>query len=245
MTKKQLLSISVLSIAIIPTTFLFSGHIMSLKNLRIFQKISAQAIIFPQEITHGNISKKEVIFTFDTGSTNESGDKILEVLAKHHVKGTFFLTGKMLENNLDFIKRVAVAGHEIFNHTYDHTDLTTLSDNKIGEELTKVENLLQVAVGTSPKPYFRAPYGARDARVLTTATKYGYQSVRWTVDALDWKDKKGEKASQVKKIILSSLAPGNIYLMHVGDITTGAILDDVFTSIESKGYRIVSLTQGL
>ena len=49
----------------------------------------------------------------------------------------------------------------------------------------------------------------------------------------------------MKDLIFGTLAPGNIYLMHIGDNITGAILDDVFTTIESKGYKIVSLTQGL
>jgi len=33
--------------------------------------------------------------------------------------------------------------------------------------------------------------------------------------------------------------------MHIGDTITGSILDDVFTNIEARGYRIVSLTEGI
>ena len=197
------------------------------------------------EITHGDRSKKQIIFTFDGGSTIDSGNQILKILAKHNVKGTFFLTGKTVENYPDFAKQVASAGNEIFNHTYDHQDLTTLTGQEIGNEFAKMEKVLQATVGISPKPYFRAPYGARDTRVLTTAVKNGYTSVYWTVDAMDWEASQGETSAEVRNIILSSLAPGNIYLMHVGDPITGQILDDVFTTIESKGYKIVSLTQGL
>ena len=100
-------------------------------------------------------------------------------------------------------------------------------------------------VGFSSRPYFRAPYGARDLQVLKVAANNGYQSVYWSVDALDWKETQGETANQVKARILSSVAPGVIYLMHVGDTITGTILDEVFTTIESRGYKIVSLTQGL
>jgi peptidoglycan/xylan/chitin deacetylase (PgdA/CDA1 family) len=199
----------------------------------------------PAKITHGNTSKKEVIFTFDGGGTIQSADAILAVLAKHHVQGTFFLTGKMIEAHPDLVRRIAAAGNEIYSHTYDHRDLTTLTDSQITDELTKVEGVLKTTAGISPKPYFRAPYGAQNARVLAVAAKDGYQSVYWTVDALDWKEPQGETAAQVKKRILSNVAPGTIYLMHVGDTITGSILDQVFTAIESKGYKIVSLTQGL
>jgi peptidoglycan/xylan/chitin deacetylase (PgdA/CDA1 family) len=197
------------------------------------------------EIAHGDTTKKQVIFTFDGGGTIQSANTILQVLAKHHVKGTFFLTGKMVQANPDLVRRVASAGHEIFSHTFDHPDLTTLTDDQITQELNIMEGILKTTANVSPKPYFRAPYGARNARVLAVAAKDGYRSVYWTLDALDWKEPQGETAQQVKERILSHVAPGNIYLMHVGDSITGSILDDVFTTIESKGYRIVSLTQGI
>lgn len=207
--------------------------------------LATSTVISNVTIQHGDTSKKEVIFTFDGGGTIQSGDEILAVLAKHHVKGTFFLTGKMVEAHPDLVKKIAAGNNEIFSHTYDHPDLTTLSDDQITAELTKMEAVLESTVGISPKPYFRAPYGAQNARVLAVAAKDGYQSVYWTVDALDWKEPQGETAAQVKDRILSTLAPGNIYLMHIGDNITGAILDEVFTDIEAKGYKIVSLTQGI
>ena len=204
-----------------------------------------QSTTTPTEIVRGDTTKKQIIFTFDGGAGADSGDQILGILAKHHVKGTFFLTGKFVENNPDFVKRMSALGNEIFSHTYDHKDLTTLSNDGIAKELTKMADVLKATTGLSPKPYFRAPYGSRSPRVLKIAAENGYQSVYWTKDALDWEEPTGETADQVKEKILTSLAPGNIYLMHVGDNITGAILDNVFTAIEAKGYKIVSLTQGL
>ncbi|MFA6158836.1 MAG: polysaccharide deacetylase family protein [Candidatus Paceibacterota bacterium] len=197
------------------------------------------------EIFRGDISKRQVIFTFDAGGSTESADRVLETLAKHQVRGTFFVTGEMVESHPDLVARVKAGGHEIFNHTYDHPNLTMVSDEGIAEELNKMKKSLESVVGTSSMPYFRAPYGERDVRVREVAARAGYQSVYWTVDALDWAVGRGETASRVRERILSSLAPGNIYLMHVGDGITGEILDEVFTSIESRGYAIVSLTQGL
>lgn len=232
--------ITALAVFFAVVIFVFGTHRASVK----LQAISI-ATSTPSEITHGDTSKKQVIFTFDGGGTAQSGNKVLEALAKHHVKGTFFLTGKFVEANPDFVKRIVAGGNEIFNHTFDHKDLTILSDAEITQELTKMENVLQATANISPKPYFRAPYGTRNAKVLAVAAQNGYQSVYWTKDALDWAVAKGETASHVKERILSSIAPGNIYLMHVGDIITGQILDDVFASIEAKGYKIVSLTQGI
>ena len=197
------------------------------------------------EIVHGDMAKKQIIFTFDAGGKTQSVEGILSVLTKHRVKGTFFMTGKFIAANPDLVKRIAAAGNEIFDHTYDHKDLTTLTSAQIKAELDGMDALLTSTTGMSAKPYFRAPYGARDARVLKIAAADGFQSVYWTLDARDWMESTGETADQVRQRILSNLSPGVIVLMHVGDTITASILDDVFTQIESQGYKIVSLTQGL
>ncbi|MDE2040783.1 MAG: polysaccharide deacetylase family protein [Patescibacteria group bacterium] len=197
------------------------------------------------EIVHGDASKKQVIFTFDGGGGAESAQAILATLAKHHVKGTFFLTGKFIEANPELVKTFVADGDEIFSHTYDHPHLPTLTDQQIKNELRQTESVLMRVAGVSPRPFFRPPYGERDARVLADAYGEGYESVYWTYDAKDWMEPNGETADQVRHNILDTLAPGNIYLMHFGDNLTGQVLDDVFTTIEAKGYKIVSLTQGL
>ncbi len=221
------------------------------------------------EIVRGDRNKQQVIFTFDGGSGMQSGEQILAALSKHRVKGTFFLTGKFIEQNPLFVAEIAAAGHEIFNHTYDHPHLPTLTDEQITTELYEMNNLLVTTLAsttarddkwnvasavapvdisvsnTSSRPYFRPPYGDRDDRVKEVAARYGYRCVYWTVDARDWEESTGETATNVTERIIGSLSSGNIYLMHLGDNITGQILDDVFTTIEGKGYKIVSLTEGL
>lgn len=218
---------------------------------RVVPPVMLEAVPMPlpaasdREIDHGDAGKKQVIFTFDGGDGPQSAARILSVLAAHHVRGTFFLTGKFVEANPALVKEMAAAGDEIFSHTYDHPHLTQLSDAEITAEFSKMEDALEVVAGVSPKPYFRAPYGDRDARVIADAFRAGYQEVYWSIDAHDWEQPAGETAVQVHDQIMNNLAPGNIYLMHIGDTITGAILDRVFTEIEGKGYKIVSLTQGL
>jgi peptidoglycan/xylan/chitin deacetylase (PgdA/CDA1 family) len=198
-----------------------------------------------KEIVHGDISKRQVIFTFDGGDGAQSTVKILQTLAKHHVKGSFFLTGKFVEANQDLVRSITLLGNEIYSHTYDHPHLTALTDEEITKEMKKTEEIFKKVMGVDPKPYFRAPYGERNSRVIKEEFKDGYQSVYWTVDALDWEQPNGRTAKEVKDKIMMNLAPGNIYLMHLGDTITGEILDDVFTEIESKGYKIVSLKEGI
>jgi len=199
----------------------------------------------PAEISWGNRNKKQVIFTFDGGSGIQSAQTILDTLEKHSVKGTFFLTGAWANKNQALTRQISQKSHEIFNHTYNHPRLTDISDTQIASEFKDTDDLIRNLTGKSTKPYFRPPYGARNPHVLDIAASQGYQSVYWTVDALDWKESSGETAEQVKNRILQKLQPGVIYLMHIGDNITGQILDSVFQQIEAQGYSIVSLSQGL
>ena len=240
---KKTIKIIILSIIIVASFSYDISFIMHMK--RVGKGIVYIKPISSKEIVHGNTSKKQIIFTFDAGSGTQSADKILGVLAKHHVKGTFFVTGKFIEGNKDLIMKVVSSGHEVFNHTYDHPHLTSLKDSDIVAELNKADTLLKLVTGSSTKPFFRAPYGDRDTRVEKVAAKAGYYSVYWTVDARDWQQSEGATSAEVSDLILSSLKCGNIYLMHVGDDITGEILDNVFTKIEEKGFKIVSLTEGL
>ena len=239
--------ITSLIIILLVMFLIVTSHLLVTANFKLkpAENISMQSKEVGQEIILGNTAKKEVIFTFDGGSEDQSATDILAVLAKHHVKGTFFLTGKMMETYPDLVKRIAGQGCEIFNHTYDHPHLTALSDGEIQNQLIKMQNVLETIAHISPKPFFREPYGDRDARVLNAAAEVGYRAVNWTVDALDWKESLGETAGEVEERIISNVAPGTIYLMHLGDKITGSVLDDVFTKIEQKGYKIVSLTQGI
>ena len=195
------------------------------------------------EISRGNANKKQIIFTFDCGSGINSTDKILEVAQKHNVKLAFFATGKFAEKYPETIKKIAAEGHEIFNHTYSHPHLTQITDEEIKNELEKTDKIISDLTDKTTKPYFRPPYGDKNQHVLDIAEEAGFHSVYWTTDALDWMMDK--TAEQVRQRIYSSLKNGEIILMHVGDDITGNILDEVFNKVESEGYRVVGLTEGL
>jgi len=204
-----------------------------------------QSTTTPAEIVWANKNIKQVVFTFDAGAGTQSLDTILSILKKYNLKATFFLTGKWAEKNPEGTKKIAMAGHEIFNHTYSHPYLSKISDEQIIEELTKTATIITSLTGQTTKPYFRPPYGDRNQQVRDIAASIGYQSVYWTIDAWDWRESEGVSASQVKARILDNLKPGTIYLMHIGDNITGQILDDIFSQILAQGYQINPLSIGV
>lgn len=202
-------------------------------------------VVSSTEISRISTTEKFVVFTFDGGAGIQSLDKILSVLDKHDVKGTFFVTGKWAESQRGSLEKIVAGDHEVFNHTYSHPSLPTLTDEQIIEELSKGESAISKVTGKTSKPFYRPPYGARDKRVRELAAAQGYQTIYWSIDALDWKESSGITQQEVKDRILNNVNPGYIYLMHVGDNITGNILDEVFSSIKSKGYSIKSLSEVL
>ncbi|MDP2211417.1 MAG: polysaccharide deacetylase family protein [Candidatus Aquicultor sp.] len=194
-----------------------------------------------KELFKGPVDKKRVALTFDAGEASEATPRILEALKVAKVKGTFFLTGKWIEENAELTKKIVSEGHSAGNHSYSHVDFTKQTDNEIVYQLSKADELLMSLTKTSMKPIFRPPFGARDGRVLRVAARAGYTSIYWTVDSLDWKQ--GMKPEQVKNRALAGLTNGAIVLMHCGSSQTAEILPGLIKDIESRGYELVTVPE--
>jgi peptidoglycan/xylan/chitin deacetylase (PgdA/CDA1 family) len=112
-------------------------------------------------------------------------DKLLAALDSANVRCTFFLTGRWASQHPDLAKEIHSRGHEIGNHSWSHPDLTLLDTDRIRSEVSRTDAFLTGITGQSPRPYFRAPFGARNLRVLSILADLGYNSIYWTLDSLD------------------------------------------------------------
>lgn len=207
------------------------------------QPVPPESLPTPAEICRGNTALHQVILTFDAGAGNQSFEEILAALARHQVTATFFITGAWAESNPDLLKKISSDGHDIFNHTYSHPNLTTIGGDAIITELKKTDTIIEQITSKTSKPYFRPPFGARNQTVLDIAWSQGYRSVYWSADTLDWQESATE--TSVRGKVLDNLAPGTIYLMHVGSKVTGLALDGIITEVKLRGYTIKPLSQGL
>jgi peptidoglycan/xylan/chitin deacetylase (PgdA/CDA1 family) len=195
------------------------------------------------EIQRVDSSKKQAVFTFDAGEGVGSTEEILAALKKHNIRGTFFLVGKWVEKNPELTRRLVAEGHEIFNHSYSHPYFTQLTQQEIADELQKMDDVLFATAGVRTKPYYRAPYGDRDSATNDAAFAAGYQHIYWSVDSLDWRPE--DTPETVKRRTLSNMHPGAIVLMHVGNDSTGPVIDEIFTTLKEQGYTLLSLTEAL
>ena len=193
-------------------------------------------IALPPAIVAGEIVRLQtrqhvVALTFDGGGNADGAKGVLTVLRRQNVPATFFLTGHFVQS-FPRLARVIGRRYPIGNHTVDHLDMLRLSPGAARREVTRAAAMIQRATGRDTHPYFRFPYGSRNARTLRLVNDLGYASVRWTVDSLGW--------------MLQNLVPGEIVLMHLGSSRDHSTIDAkalpaVIRLVRARGYRFVTL----
>jgi len=185
-----------------------------------------------------SVDNKKVALTFDDGPHPENTLKALQLLAKYDMKATFFMLGSRIDFYPDLVQEVFDQGHEIGNHTWNHKQLTKVSDKDIKEEIDSVNQRLEGIIGESAT-VFRPPYGATNNHVESFLT---VPSVLWTIDTLDWKTKNPEA---ILAEIKENLKPGAIILMHDIHATTIDALELVLPYLEEQGYTSVEVSKVL
>ena len=185
--------------------------------------------------------------TFDDGGGNEGVASILRTLEAQHVPGSFFLTGRVVEAFPSSARAIA-ARHPVGNHTYSHPDLTTLSSASVRAEIRRAAERIQAVTGQDPRPWFRFPFGALDARTISVVNGQCYVPFRWTVDTLGWQGTSGGRSvTTVVDRVVDAARPGAIVLMHVGAHPTDRstldadALPRVISELRARGYSFVTL----
>ncbi|MEI4791008.1 delta-lactam-biosynthetic de-N-acetylase [Bacillus sp. FJAT-53060] len=189
----------------------------------------------------GNTKKKVIYFTFDNGYENGYTPKILDVLKKHQVPGTFFVTGHFVKDQPQLVKRMVEEGHIIGNHSYHHPDLTKKSMTEIKEELDSVNEAVYKITGKQDNLYLRPPRGVFSERVLKETKKLGYQTVFWSVAFVDWHIHHQKGKQYAYDQMMKQAHPGAIYLLHTVSRDNAEALDDAITSLKKQGYSFKSL----
>ena len=183
----------------------------------------------------------KIALTFDAAWGNEDTQKILEILKKHDVHVTFFMTGGWVENYPDDVKAILAAGHDLGNHSENHKNMSQLSDAEKKEELMKVHDKVRTLTGYEMF-LFRPPYGDYDNAVVNVAKDCGYYTIQWDVDSLDWKDYGVD--SIIKTVTEHKhLGNGSIILCHNGAKYTAQALDTLITKLKEKGYTFVPVSE--
>lgn len=183
-------------------------------------------------------SADTVALTFDDGPSTTYTPQVLDVLAEHQVRATFCLVGSQARRFPALVRRIVAEGHALCNHSMNHDNLSTWTDERIRADLAGTTQMIQAAAPDAPVPYFRAPYGSW-GRSATVAAQLGMARLGWTVDPRDW-SRPGVDA--IVQAVRTQLRPGGIVLMHDagGDRSqTVQALDRLLPQLREEGWTFV------
>jgi peptidoglycan/xylan/chitin deacetylase (PgdA/CDA1 family) len=188
-----------------------------------------------------------VALSFDAGSDTGYTADILDLLAREHIHASFGVTGKWAKSNPELFRRIVAEGHHVINHTYDHSSMTGRSTKKPAldraaraKQLQQADAIFVELTGRSAKPWFRPPYGDIDTALDAVLGEEGYAyDTLWSLDSLGWK---GLSAPDITARCEKAIAPGAIFLFHVGaQSQDAAALPAIVAAIRKAGLTPGSL----
>ena len=166
---------------------------------------------------------------------------IMDILDKHKIHVTFFMTGGWVESYPDDVKMIAERGHDLGNHSQNHKQMSKLSLEECKQEIQSVHDKVKEITGKE-MILFRPPYGDYNDTLITATEECGYHAIQWDVDSLDWKDYGVD--SIIKTVCEHKhLGNGSIILCHNGAKYTADALDTLITTLQEKGYEFVPISQ--
>jgi len=183
-------------------------------------------------------SKPMIALTFDDGPS-EHTPRILDALEQYGGRATFFTVGNLLNANKETVLRAHNMGCEIIGHTWDHKDLTKLSDWEIRNQLLATNDAIKNITGIA-KPMYRPPYGAMDERVRRISGELGFSTVTWSFDTLDWQTK---NAQLLYSNIMHNVRDRDIILTHDMHGTTADAMERIIPVLVKKGYQLVTVSE--
>jgi peptidoglycan/xylan/chitin deacetylase (PgdA/CDA1 family) len=174
---------------------------------------------FGRTFVGGPAASRQIAFTYDDGPNDPHTLRLLEVLAKHDVRATFFLIGRYVQRRPDIVRDLVKAGHVLGNHTFTHPHLIVSGAGETRNQLEECQRAVQEVTGDSPR-LFRPPFGGRRPHTLRIARALGLEPIMWNVTSWDWKT---PPAAKIVQTCTGQMCGGDVILMHDGShIAMGA-----------------------
>jgi peptidoglycan/xylan/chitin deacetylase (PgdA/CDA1 family) len=185
-------------------------------------------------------SARVVALTIDDGPTREWTPQVLRILRRHGAKATFFVVGERAQAAPGWVVQAADAGHELANHTWEHSDLTQNSETFDRASLERTHELLVHLTGRAPS-LCRPPYGRIDSVGLAVCAGLRYGVTLWS-DHVTGSNARGDVDTTLRQA-----SPGSIVLAHDGgsepNVSLMQQLDRLVASMTDAGYRFVTVSE--
>ena len=212
-----------------------------------YQSMAPTAQWYGRTFTGLPRGSKKMALTFDDGPNDPHTLRLLEVLARHEVKATFFFIGRYVEQRPDIAREVVKAGHVVGNHTFTHPLLIFKAESGIKTELNACHRALNDAIGEHTN-LFRPPFGGRRPAVLRIARGMGLEPVMWNVTGYDWN---APSAEHIERKVTRQVRGGDVILLHDGGhkafgadrVHTVTAADRIIARYKSEGCEFVTIPE--
>lgn len=171
--------------------------------------------------------------TFDDGPSAEYTPRLLDGLKERNIKASFFLLGRNIPGNEEIVERMQEEGHLIGNHTYNHVQLSAISEAEAREEILKTNNIIYEITGNYPQ-YMRPPFGSWKKNLELCVEMI---PVFWNIDTMDWKS---QDVSSILNIVFAEAEDGAIILMHDEYETSVEAALQIADHLIKEGYEFVT-----
>ena len=188
--------------------------------------------------TTGSRAGRNLYLTFDDGPHAEHTVPLLELLAQHQAKASFFLIGGQIEAHPDLARRIAAEGHTLGNHSFTHPHFEKLSLSAQLDEVDRTDALLS-AIDGRPRHSFRPPRGVMPPRMLANFFRQRRRTAYWSYDSLDYSRRPA--AELIEIIRRHPVQAGDILLMHDDSTLSLEMLTVLIPEWKAQGFNLQAL----
>jgi peptidoglycan/xylan/chitin deacetylase (PgdA/CDA1 family) len=197
---------------------------------------------FPQALWMGNRERWEIALTFDDGPRSHDTPQLLEVLARHHIKATFFFLGERIQTMRQVVRKVAAAGHQVAIHGYRHRPFPLEHSHDLEQQLERTRMMIADMCGCDPLEIcdVRPPFGVFTPNTLRLLQRWHYRPVMWSVVPLHWTQSARRSIEQV----MQQTRRGAIIVLHEGQPDSppvAELTDRIVGKLRATGFTFVTI----
>ena len=204
-------------------------------------------LLAPSFTRRGRSGARTVALTFDDGPDPTWTPRVLEILAAHRARATFFLIGQRAAAAPGIVRAMTAAGHEVGNHSWSHPSLWLCGPRRTYDEIARAHDLIGELTTTPPR-HFRPPWGMVNAAMWRALRRLGERCVFWSIQPEGLRPRRGaEQATYV----VARARPGDIVDLHdaegVADAPKRLIeaLPAMLDGLAEAGYRLTTVSEVL
>lgn len=193
----------------------------------------------PEILFRADVDEPVVALSFDDGPHPDTTERVLDTLARHDARATFFVVGEACERHPELARRIVEAGHELGNHTWTVTRSASLAPEELAASIGRTQAALERFGRVT---LMRPGSGWAPPRVREAARAHGLRPVLGSVYPYDpqirWR-------RYTVWDVLRRIRPGGIIILHEGPGRgrVEAVLEEVLPELRRRGLRVVSVTE--